>query len=244
MATGGSIAFATTLHYVPRSGARTAVGEIRNLDGIELGADAEEFTSHASDDRYREFLQGLREPGSLSISGNHLPTDGGQVAIMTQFNEDDDGGNEYLEVEFPDGSGFNFLAHVTAVKPADAPIDDALQFNAAWKLSGKPIWGEERATGLTTPFFALSEGDASVDPAKASDTYEYTASVANGVTSLTITPTSAGGDSIYVQGEEVNSGSASSAIALTVGANVLTVIVYEDDHLPARYEITVTRAAE
>jgi hypothetical protein len=243
MATAGSIAFATTLYYVPRSGAKTAVGEIRNIDGIELTADAPEFTSHESADRYREFEPGLRDAGSLSISGNHLPTDGGQVAIMTQFNTDTDGGNEYLEVEFPDGAGFNFYGHVTAVKPSDAPIDDALQFGATWKLSGKPIWGTDRATGLTTPFFALSEGDATVDPAKASDTYEYTADVANGITSLTITPTSSGGDSIYVEDELVASGSASSAISLSVGANVLTVIVYDDGYLPARYEITVTRAA-
>jgi predicted secreted protein len=243
MATSGRLAFATTLYYVPRSGAKTAIAELRNIDGVELSADNEEFTSHDSTDRYREFEQGLREPGSLAIGGNHLPTDDGQAMILTHFDDDTDGGNRYLEVEFPDGAGFNFYGHVTNYKPADAPVDDALQFSATYKLSGKPIWGEDRATGLTTPFFALSEGDGTVDPAKASDTYEYTADVANGVSSLTITPTSSGGDSIYVEDELVTSGDASSAISLDVGDNVLTIIVYEDGYLPARYEITVTRAA-
>lgn len=243
MATAGSIAHATTLYYVPRSGAKTAVAEIKNIDGIELTADATEFTSHDSTDRYREFEQGLRDPGSLAISGNHLPTDAGQALIYTHFNDDTDGGNRYMEIEFPDGSGFNFYAHVTNYKPADAPVDGLLEFDATFKLSGEPIFGAARATGLTMPFFALSEGDGTVDPAKASATYAYTAEVANGVTSITITPTSSGGDTIYVEGEEVASGAASSAISLDVGDNVLTVIVEDDGYLPARYEITVTRAA-
>ncbi len=243
MATSGSIAHATTLYYVPRSGAKTAVAEIKNIDGIELTADATEFTNHDSTDRYREYEQGLRDPGALSISGNHLPTDAGQALIYSHFNTDTDGGNKYMEIEFPDGAGFNFYAHVTNYKPADAPVDGLLEFDATFKLSGEPIFGAARATGLTTPFFVLSEGDATVSPAKASDTYEYTASVANAITSLTITPTSSGGDTIYVEGEEVASGAASSPIALSVGENVLTIIVEDAGYLPARYEITVTRAA-
>lgn len=243
MATSGNLAFATTLYYVPRSGAKVAVGEITGIDGVEISADAQEFTSHDSDDRYREFQQALRDAGEFVVTGNHVGTDAGQVAIPAHFNTDTAGGRKYMEIAFPDGSGFNMYCVCTGYKPSDAPVDGPMEFTASFKPSGKPIYGASRATGLTTPFFALSEGDGTVSPAKASATYAYTAEVANGVTSLTVTPTSAGGDSIYVEDELVATGEASSAVSLSVGANVMTIIVYDEDYLPARYEITVTRAA-
>ena len=243
MSTSGKIAFGTTLYYVPRSGAKQAVGEITQIDGIEVSADSEEFTNHTSTERYREHAQALRDGGELSITGNSVPGDGGQALVMTHYGSDTRGGRRYLEVEFPDGAGFNFEGVVTSIRPGDAPVDGTIEFAAGFKVSGKPLYGASRATGLTTPFFALSDGDGTVDPAKASDTYEYTASVANATASITITPTSTGGDSIYVEDELVTSGSASSAISLDVGENVLTIIVYDENYLPARYEITVTRAA-
>lgn len=243
MSTAGSIAHGTTLKYVPRSGASQAIGEITNISGIEVSADAQEFTNHASADRYREMEQALRDGGELSITANSVASNDGQALVMAHFGDDTRGGRRYMEIEFPDGSGFNFDGVVTSLKPGDAPVDGKIEFSAGFKVSGKPIYGASRATGLTTAFFALSEGDGTVSPAKASATYAYTASVANDKASLTITPTSSGGDSIYVEGELVASGAASEAIALDVGANVLTVIVYEDGYLPARYEITVTRAA-
>lgn len=243
MTTSGSIAFSTELNYVPQSGAKTEVGEVTNIDGVELTADALEFTSHDSTDRYREFEQGLRDAAEFSVSGIHVPANAGQVIIPTHFNLNTSGGRRYMEIEFPDGSGFNMYCVCTGYKPSDAPVDGPMEFSASFKPSGKPIYGASRATGLTTPFFALSEGDGTVSPAKASATYAYTANVANGVSALTITPTSAGGDTIYVEGETVASGNASSSISLSVGENVLTVIVEDAGYLPARYEITVTRAA-
>lgn len=241
--TSGNIAFGTELWYVPRSGARTRIGEIANIDGVEVGAESEELTNHESTDRYREFRQGLRDAGAISVTANHVAGDDGQAVVASHFHADTRGGRKYMEIVFPDGWGLHCDAVCTAWRPGDAPVDGKIEFSAGYKLSGKPHSGF-RATGLTTPFFVLSEGNDTVSPARASGTYAYTASVANGVTSLTITPTSAAGDSIYVQGEAVDSGDASSAITLAVGANVLTVVVYQDGKLPARYQITVTRAAE
>lgn len=243
MSTSGNRAFGTTLKYVPLSGAAVMVGEITSIDGVELSADALEFTSHDSTDRYREFEQGLRDAGEFSVTCIAVPGNAGQAAIPTHFNTDAAGGRNYMEVAFPDGSGFNLYAVCTAWKPSDAPVDGPMEMTASFKPSGEPIYGASRATGLTTTFFALDEGDGTVSPAKASATYAYTASVANEITEVTITPVSSGGDAIYVEGELVASAAESSAIALSVGANVLTVVVYEDGKLPARYEITVTRAA-
>ena len=243
MATAGKIAFNTILKYVPRSGARVLVGELTSVNGIELTADEVDMTNHDSLNRFKETLQGLRDSGTVDVVGNHVPGDAGQALIPAHFVDDDDGGRRHMELSFPNGAGFNFYAFVKSYTPSDAPLEGKLEFSASFRCSGEARFGVSRAAGLTTPFFILSEGNASVSPTRQGTTYTYTAEVATGVTSLTVTPTSAAGDSIRVEGAVVASGAASVALPLAIGANVLTVIVYDELFMDARYQITVTRAA-
>jgi gliding motility-associated-like protein len=92
-------------------------------------------------------------------------------------------------------------------------------------------------SGLT-----ISQG--TLTPAFAAGTNSYTASVPNKVTSLIITPTTASStNTITINNIAVVSGSASAAIPLTVGANVLSVVVTAPDGVTKiTYTVTVTRA--
>lgn len=132
MATSGNIAFGVALTIDSDD-----IGEITNLGGIELTADTVEMTSHDSTDRYREFLQGLRDGGEFTVEGNHLPADTGQVEIMTQFEEDS---SCTATCTFADASNWSASVIVTAYKPADSPVDDKLGFTATFKVTGKPTW--------------------------------------------------------------------------------------------------------
>lgn len=242
MATSGDRAFGTIMRYVPWSSAATLISEMGSYGSPERTADTIEMTSHDSTDRFREFLQGLRDGGEATLSGNAVPTDAGQAAILAHFNSATD--VQRLEIAFPDGAATNFDALCTAVQPVtDADVESKLEFSATLKVTGEPEWGVSQSTGLTTPFFALSDGDGTVSPAKASDTYFYTAEVVNLTDTITVTPTSSGADTIYVQEEVVASGAASSSISLDVGENVIVIVTELDGYRPARYEITVTRAA-
>ena len=70
----------------------------------------------------------------------------------------------------------------------------------------------------------------------------YTCTVANGVTSVTVTPTVADSEaSVRVNGTAVSSGSASGAIPLAVGSNTLTVTVANGTD-SRTYRIAVKRA--
>lgn len=89
----------------------------------------------------------------------------------------------------------------------------------------------------------ISQGVLS--PVFSSNTYTYTALVANNVTSLTVTPTvhevSA---SVNVNGTTVSSGNASGDINLVVGANTVTLIVTaQDGTTTLTYNIIVSRMA-
>ena len=93
-------------------------------------------------------------------------------------------------------------------------------------------------SGLTISPGTLSETFAPGDT-------DYTASVANSVTSVTVTPTASDSNAtITVAGIAVTSGSASGAQALDVGANAIEIIVTAEDVATTEtYTITVTRAA-
>ncbi|MBA4207693.1 MAG: hypothetical protein C0457_22135, partial [Polymorphum sp.] len=99
------------------------------------------------------------------------------------------------------------------------------------------------ATVATLSGLVLSQG--TLDPVFASGTTSYTASVGNAVTSLTVTPTVTDANAtVTVNTVPVLSGNASGAINLTVGSNIITVVVTaEDGTTTETYTVDVTRAA-
>jgi len=94
---------------------------------------------------------------------------------------------------------------------------------------------------VTLDDLVLSAG--SLDQAFQSTQCVYTASVGFLMTSTTVTPTTSDATStVSVNGADVVSGSASTAIPLAVGKNTLTVIVTADDGVTTgTYTVTVTR---
>jgi len=91
--------------------------------------------------------------------------------------------------------------------------------------------------------FKISRG--TLTPAFSSTTTSYTASVVNGVASMTVTPTAAASTAtITVDGTAVVSGDASGSIALAVGSNTITTIVTAPDGVTTQtYTLVVTRAS-
>jgi len=91
---------------------------------------------------------------------------------------------------------------------------------------------------------ALKLSNGALTPAFASGTTSYTASVANSISSATITPTtSVATATVKVNGTAVTSGTASSAIPLSFGPNIITIIVTAQDGVTTKtYMLTMTRA--
>jgi uncharacterized repeat protein (TIGR02543 family) len=102
-----------------------------------------------------------------------------------------------------------------------------------------------RGASSNATLSAMSISSGTLDPAFASATTSYTASVVNNVSSLTVTPTAAESNAtITVNGTAVSSGQTSSPMSLTVGNNVINVAVAaQDGKTNMKYTITVTREA-
>lgn len=219
----------------------STIAEVTNISGPSLSADSIEVTSHDSEDGYREFIQGLKDAGEVTMDLNFVPTNATQASLLSIY---ESGEVTNFQMVFPDTTNttWGFAGFVTGFE-VGMPTDTQLTASSTIKITGKPTLENLIAsTGLTTPFFVLSEGDATVLPAKATATTFYTANVINATTSLTVTPTAAAGV-IKVNGNTVASGDASGAIDLAVGPNQIVVSVTETGKLTKEYEIIVTRAS-
>ncbi|MBP7689343.1 MAG: cadherin-like beta sandwich domain-containing protein, partial [Thermoflexales bacterium] len=96
-------------------------------------------------------------------------------------------------------------------------------------------------TGADLANLELSSGPLS--PTFTRDTTSYTATVSNLVTSVTVKPTLADSTAtITINGTPVSSGASSGPIALSVGANPISIVVAAQDGTTIKtYTITVTR---
>jgi hypothetical protein len=90
----------------------------------------------------------------------------------------------------------------------------------------------------------LTASAGSLVPAFAAVTLSYTDAVSNAIASISVTPTTADANAtVTVNGTPVGSGKASGAIALSVGANPITIVVTAQDGTTTQtYTVTVNRA--
>ncbi|MDQ8698722.1 cadherin-like beta sandwich domain-containing protein [Hyphomicrobium sp. LHD-15] len=100
-----------------------------------------------------------------------------------------------------------------------------------------------RAPAPNPNLSALSLSQGTLSPTFSGSTTSYSASVANAVDSLRVTPTLADSNAtVTVNGHAVTSGAQSSDIALAVGNNTITVLVTAYDGTTTKsYEISVRR---
>lgn len=219
-----------------------AVAELKSINGIECTAKMVDVSSHDTLGNYTKEMPSVLSAGDVALEGHFDSSDvDGQLAMVTDFNNMT---KRTGVITFPAATGttWSFEGYITAIKIGDAPVDGIIPFTATIKPFGKPTFATAISTGLTTPFFVISES-AVVTPEEAGDVYLYTASVLTGVTSVTVTPTATAGD-ITVNGNTVESGEASSAIALGAAGSItlITISVTESGKAPRDYKIYVTRA--
>jgi predicted secreted protein len=130
----GKFAFGTSFS-VTVSSVLTPIASLTSITGLDLSADDIDVTAHDSADGYREFVQGLRDGGTVSIEGNFTGV-ASQEALKTLF---DSGEVVAMEIGFPDAfAEWQFNGYVNALS-TDAPMDDKASFSATIKVSGKPI---------------------------------------------------------------------------------------------------------
>jgi len=125
---------------------------------------------------------------------------------------------------------------------------DMLKFRASDRTLAAATHGRGLfTTTLPAPAAAtllthLTISSGTLTPTFATATTSYSANVTNAVASITVTPTAIAGATITVNGTAVPSGTASGAIALSLGSNNIDIVAKSQDGTTTNsYTIAVTR---
>lgn len=114
-------------------------------------------------------------------------------------------------------------------------------------LAGKFLLQYQSGYGQSDLTTLTEDIAADFVPAVAASVYEYALAATNLEDTVTLTATLAGASIRYTYGATVNKVVASGvgeAVALVVGANVVTIKVLVPGYGPVIYTLTITRAAE
>jgi hypothetical protein len=122
-------ALGTTITFNAKTiGALTSIGEI-TPDSEELDA-----TTLGSTGGYREFLQGFKDSGEVTLSGYYDKTDVGQQALITGYGT---GTVSAVVITFPNSAGgASFQAYVKSFTLGSADVDGIVGFGATLRISG------------------------------------------------------------------------------------------------------------
>lgn len=217
----------------------TTIGELTEIGGVDISADTIDVTTLASADGYREFIQGLRDGGEISMSGFFYPGDAGQSALLTSLNA---GTADSYTIEFPAtmGATWTVVGIMTAYNTGSS-LGDAVTFEATLKVTGKPSLGVTVSAGLSALVFS---GAGTLTPAFANGKYVYT--YTHNAATITVTPTAASHTiKLYIDGvyiENVTTATASSAIAFAAAESKLVQLVANEvGATPLTYTIAVAR---
>lgn len=116
----------------------TTVAEVTSISGIDLSADSIDVTTHGSTSRYREFIQGLRDGGEISIEGNY--TTASSSLIVTQLNTSATVVAVITLPTTPSATAFTATV-ITTGFGTEAPVDGVIPFTATFKITGVPTIG-------------------------------------------------------------------------------------------------------
>ena len=108
------------------------IGGLTSIGEVGSTADEIDVTTLDSADNYKEFLQGLKDSGELTLSGHHIIADAGQVGLRTNFASGD---VDTCVITFS-GSTATFSAWVKSYKVGAADVNGAVGFGATLRING------------------------------------------------------------------------------------------------------------
>ncbi len=214
--------------------------------GVDVSYDARTLTR----------LKKISGDDQTGTAGSRLPD-----PIIVEVQDQNNDAFAGVPVAFSIAAGGGVLSTTTATTDANGRASTTLTLGVAGAntvLAAIDISGIDKSATFTTTatggadvptnssdadLSGLTLSAGTLDPAFARDSLSYTATVANSVTSLTVTPTSNhNGAAIAVNGASVSSGTASRAISLNVGENAIAIVVTAEDGTTTKtYTVTVTR---
>ena len=112
----------------------TPIGRLRAISEIRLTSEDMDVTALDSPDGFREYAQGVRDSGEVTVEGYYDSDNTGQTLLRTLYFS---GASQTFKVVFPDESGVSFTAYVKSVSLGSARVDQPVAFAATLRITGK-----------------------------------------------------------------------------------------------------------
>ncbi|MBA0126281.1 hypothetical protein H0B56_12085 [Haloechinothrix sp. YIM 98757] len=114
------------------------IANVTDISGPSREREQIEVTAHDSPDKYREFVKGLKDGGSVELTLNYDPDSSTQQLLDDDFEEDSL--RDYRVVILPGTAEeytWEFSALITALGD-EFPHDDKAERSVTVKITGKP----------------------------------------------------------------------------------------------------------
>lgn len=126
-------AYGTSLKFTPAGGVKTTVGRLTAIGEVKPDSEEIDVTTLDSAGGYREYAQGYRDAGALTVEGFYDRNDAGQAAIRAAY---DSGSAGDVAITFRDGAEAAFSAYVKSYSLGAAKVDGAVGFSATFRITG------------------------------------------------------------------------------------------------------------
>lgn len=117
----------------------TTVAEVLSIDGPNLGSDPVDVSHQSGTNRYRDFIQGLRQAGEVNFECNYIPSNATQNNATGVLGDFQNGLTKNWRMRFPvsPAADIIFAAFVRNVG-IQAPVDSQLKLNVTLQITGAP----------------------------------------------------------------------------------------------------------
>ena len=114
-----------------------AVGGLTSIDGVSISGDEIEVTDLGNSTGYRDYLQGFKDGGEVTLSGFLDGADEGQSEIYSLL---DSGSTTTVLIIFPAAIGKTWtLTAFVKEFTTGVDVDNAITFDVTLRVSGKPV---------------------------------------------------------------------------------------------------------
>lgn len=118
----------------------TAVAQVVDIAGPSMSADTIDITNHSSTNGYREFIQGLKDGGEVTMTvqydpaaATHKNSSGGVLYVFEQGSK----GNWKITFPSSPSASWTFPAVITGFD-LKTPLNDQMVADVTFKVAGKP----------------------------------------------------------------------------------------------------------
>jgi predicted secreted protein len=113
----------------------TDVANVTDISGPGMSKSEIDVTAHDSPDKFKEFIGGVRDGGSVTFDLNWDPSEVTHQSLLDDY-YDDEQPRDYM-ITHADGAITDFAGIVTGWSSED-PVDGEISASVTIKISGKP----------------------------------------------------------------------------------------------------------